>query len=351
MRAVWLVLVLLGAASAQGDLPSRADDTLRVLQFNLWQEGTSVPGGFEQIVDVIAASDADLVTLSEVRNYEGRDLHARLIAALADEGEAYYGRFVAGDVGLLSRWPIEHAEPVSDDVTSVIAYHLRHPRAGRLVVAVAHLDYTHYAVYLPRGYDGVTWQMIDDDGDGEPDPVTAVDAVLTMDAGSTRDESHAAFLAYAARDELADVPVIYAGDYNEGSHLDWTDATAELFDHHGVVIAWPNSVALAEAGFVDAWRQVHPDPVRYHGATWPSSTSAGESTAWIPKADERDRIDVVFHNGVGLAARAAWIVGPRSYWVRGELVEPDTDARFALSDLPWPSDHKGVLVDFELTAP
>ena len=29
-----------------------------------------------------------------------------------------------------------------------------------VVVYSAHLDYTHYACYLPRGYSGVTWKNL-----------------------------------------------------------------------------------------------------------------------------------------------------------------------------------------------
>ena len=36
----------------------------RVLQFNIWQEGTVVKGGFEAIADEIIANKADIVTFS-----------------------------------------------------------------------------------------------------------------------------------------------------------------------------------------------------------------------------------------------------------------------------------------------
>ena len=42
-----------------------------VLQWNIWQEGTMVPGGYDAIVDEIARLQPDFVTFSEVRNYDG----------------------------------------------------------------------------------------------------------------------------------------------------------------------------------------------------------------------------------------------------------------------------------------
>lgn len=40
-----------------------------VLQWNIWQEGTMVKGGYEAIVNEIVRLKPDFVTLSEVRNY------------------------------------------------------------------------------------------------------------------------------------------------------------------------------------------------------------------------------------------------------------------------------------------
>ena len=48
----------------------------------------------------------------------------------------------------------------------------------------------------------------------------------------------------------------------------------------------------------------------------------------------------------GVKASRAWIVGSPQYYVYNELAEPKTSDSFALAKMPWPSDHKGVLVDF-----
>ena len=40
-----------------------------MLQFNIWQEGTTIPGGFDAIADEIARLEPDFIMLSEVRNY------------------------------------------------------------------------------------------------------------------------------------------------------------------------------------------------------------------------------------------------------------------------------------------
>ncbi len=331
--------------------PDKVADALRIIQFNIWQEGTSVPGGFEKIADVIAASNADVVALSEVRNYNAKDLHERLITALEERGRTYFGEFAGGDVGLLSRWPIQRAEAVADqtqnDHGSIIAYHLVGPNDQKLVVCTAHLDYLNYAIYLPRGYDGNSFKIIDPDGDGKPNPVMELDALHKMDMASQRDEAVASFLRYASQLPPS-TPILLAGDFNEGSHFDWTAATKDLFSHNGVVIEWKNSKRLSEAGMSDAWRWLYPNPVSHPGATWPAPAWQRGSTSWAPLVDERDRIDFIYHNGKGVTPIAAWLVGPSSFWVHNQLTPSGFADPLAMTDHPWPSDHKALMLDFTL---
>ena len=63
-----LLLQLLLPYGLQAHPPAK-EKTIRVLQFNIWQEGTVVEGGFQAVVDEIIRTGADLVCLSEVRNY------------------------------------------------------------------------------------------------------------------------------------------------------------------------------------------------------------------------------------------------------------------------------------------
>ena len=67
----------LPVALSADDKPAR---TLRVLQLNVWQEGTSVPAGVEKIAEAIVQSRADVVAFSEVRNYRGEDWHGKILA-------------------------------------------------------------------------------------------------------------------------------------------------------------------------------------------------------------------------------------------------------------------------------
>ncbi len=118
-------------------------------------------------------------------------------------------------------------------------------------------------------------------------------------------------------------PVILAGDFNEPSHLDWTPAAAAA----GVrahAVDWPTTRLFADAGLLDAYRALYPDPIARPGHTW---------TPRPDSVEVHDRIDLVMASPALRPVEAA---------VLGET-GPMSDV--ALD--PWPSDHRAVRVLFE----
>jgi endonuclease/exonuclease/phosphatase family metal-dependent hydrolase len=327
---------------------------VRVLGFNVWQEGTSVSGGLEMIADVIIQSRADVVAFSEVRNYKGEDWHKKIVDALnAKSPESNFsGKFVGGDVGLISRFPVGSTESIFDETKaqtgSIMAYRIRMHGGLEITVCSAHLDYKHYALNWVRGYAGGDpgWAMLDADKDGEPDRISDADRIMAFNRKSRRDAAIAAFLAFSKTETAAGRAVIFAGDFNEASHLDWTEKAKDFAGHYGAVLAWDNSIALEKAGFRDAYRVVYPEEVKNPGFSWPATAFGKKTTSWAPKSDERDRIDFIYYADGGLKPTGAWIVGPRTCFIGERVVEDPGEDRYLASDLPWPSDHKGVLVEF-----
>ncbi len=334
--------------AADASAAPSASRELRVLQLNIWHDASAVPGGFEALVDQIIATDAHIVSLCEVSNHDGVTCD-RLVEALGCRGQKWYGASgscsgVQGtDVCVVSRYPIVECRNGLATISGGVDTKVRIDVDGcDVVIYPAHLDYTHYACYLPRGYDGVTWKRLET-------PVADTEAIVRMNRGSTRDEAIRAFLAEASG-EKADL-VLLAGDFNEPSHLDWTDATRSLWDHGGCIVPWDCSVLLYGGGFRDAYRAVHPDPVTHPGFTYPSDNAAKEprDLTWAPEADERDRIDFVYYlAGGAFRPRRAAVVGPRSSIVRCGRAEERSRDKFVepAGDGTWPTDHKGVLVTF-----
>lgn len=318
---------------------------ITVMQFNVWQEGTSVEGGFEAMADEIAALSPDIVMLSEVRNYHDTRFCDRIVKALADRGVTYHS-FYSYDTGLLSRTEITDSVtifPCVDDHGSV--YKLVTEIDGNRVAAyTAHLDYLNDTYYEVRGYDGCNWK--------EMEPITDVEELTRRNLLSRRDEGAQAIVDDVALERQKGSLIFLGGDLNEPSGLDWTEATAQTADHRGVVIDWPSVKILHDGGLVDAYRAVYPDPVTHPGYTYPSSnpTVAVNRLSWAMKADERDRIDYIFFvPDPRLEIETAWIAGPQDDIIRGERVATEWGKRDITPPIAvWPSDHRAVVARFRL---
>jgi exonuclease III len=339
LKPVLLIIACFLLFSGKG----RAEEIrLSVLQLNIWQEGTMVPGGYQAIVAEIAAIDPDFVTLSEVRNYKDTRLCDRLLASLAAKGKKYYSFFSQGS-GLLSRYPISDSSVIFSD-NGEICKLIARVHGREVAVYSAHLDYLNYAVYLPRGYDGVTWKKM-------ATSCTNLDTIMASNLASKRDEGIAAFLKAAEQDIKANRLVFLGGDFNEASHLDWTAATKNKFDHHGMIVPWTCSVMLRDKGYKDSYRVIYPSPEKNPGFTFPADNKAVEvkKLAWAPDADERERIDFVyFFPDKKLSLQKSIVVGPAGSIVRNQREKETGSDHFLTPVGTWPTDHKGVLSIFKM---
>jgi len=86
------------------------------------------------------------------------------------------------------------------------------------------------------------------------------------------------------------VPVIMMGDFNSGSHLDWTEDTKQI--HYNYKIRWPVSIEMEKAGFNDSFRELHVDPLADPGYTWTPRAATSSD-----KYGLRDRIDYIYYKG------------------------------------------------------
>lgn len=313
-----------------------------VLQWNIWQEGTMVPDGYEAIVNEIARLQPDFITLSEVRNYEDIHFNERIVASLKEKGLKYYS-FFSYDSGLLSKHPITDTltiYPENNDHGSI--YKLNSIVGGcKVSIYTAHLDYLNCAYYNIRGYDGSHWEEIP--------PLLSVEEVLKINEASQRDDAITAFIEAAKKDIAQGYNVIIGGDFNEPSHRDWIEENKHLYDHNGMVVPWTVTTLCEQNGFIDAYRHIYPNPVTHPGFTFPSDNPLVEidKLAWAPKADERERIDFVFYQGGNINVKKATIFGPKTSIVRGHRAEETSDDNFILPLNIWPTDHKGVFITFE----
>jgi endonuclease/exonuclease/phosphatase family metal-dependent hydrolase len=289
----------------------RADDaeSLRVMTFNIWVGGEYSGQPPAQTAKVIQSARADVVGVQESHGEkcDGKSHNgARTIADLLgwhyfDQGDE--------DTAILSRYPIVA------NTTKRYGAALELPSGRRVWLFNVHFAHTPYQPY----------QLLCIPYNDAPFIKTAEEAVAA--ARMARGKQVAALLAEIDGVRGDGAPILITGDFNEPSALDWTDSVAQA-KRCPISILWPTTTALLEAGFVDAYRQTHPDPLESPGYTWSPLTAESDP------GDRHDRIDFVF------VAHDAGIV--KSVEVVGESPE-----RADIVVSPYPSDHRAVVATIE----
>lgn len=298
-----IVLGVVFSAAADGAEPEQ--ETVRVMSFNLWNGGDAGKQPLDQTIAVIEKSQADIVGLQETAGH-ARDGGSRPDRA-AEVGWHYVDQ--GERTGIISRFKIVATTPKKWGAR------LELPSGRQLYVFNAHLAASPYQPYQLLGipYEGGAFLKT------EREAVRAAQGARGGQVARLLDEVKAI---------LPDaLPVLITGDFNEPSHRDWTPAAAKA-NLCPLAVAWPATQAIEAAGFLDAYRRVHPDPTKQRGLTWTPTTSSDD-----PK-DRHDRIDFVFAAGVA-KIRSAVIVGEASEFA--DIVVT-----------PYPSDHRAVVAEVEL---
>ncbi|MED5585520.1 MAG: endonuclease/exonuclease/phosphatase family protein [Verrucomicrobiota bacterium] len=268
---------------------------LKVLAFNIWVGTDNVSDGYNKGLDSILISDADIVAVCENRGRAGEWAN--------DLG--WHAYELGGDNAVLSRYPITATFTAGATAGSTV-------RISDSPLREVHFWSCHLSAYPYGPYD------IRDTNGSDAARITAG---LAAESNSGRLSQVRNVLSRAASQLAAadTVPVFLLGDFNCPSHLDWTPATAAAGQHFGLVVDWPVTRATENAGMIDAYRVIHPDPVIQPGDTWTP----------IDPADVQDRIDMVHFKGAPLS-----VVDCRVFTT--------------IAQDRWPSDHAGTLAEFSL---
>ncbi len=306
--AWWGLLPCLFWGSVSGAAP--APDVVRVLSFNLWHGGDAGKQPLEQTVAVIRESQADVVGLQETTGIAPDDQPRPDRAAEIAERLGWHYVDQGSRTGILSRFPAVAVTPQKSGVK------LQLPSGQQLYVFNVHFAASPYQPYqlLQIPYGGAGFLKTADE---------AVQAAI-----AARGAQVERLLSEVKAVLPEGLPMFVTGDFNEPSYLDWTAdvASAKLCPK---AVDWPSTRAVAASGFVDTYRQIHPDPVRQRGLTWTPTTKPDD-----PK-DRHDRIDFVFLSEGRGKVRSVRIVG-----------ESQETADLVVS--PYPSDHRAVVAEVEL---
>lgn len=293
--------------------PAPADPTqppeLRILSWNLWENGTNVKDYQRKQIRIIEAANADILGLQEtIPNYA------------TDLGQAlgWYHWQSKSSVGIISRYPIAEVYGEVDNT-----------RAGGVRIDIDQDHHVNLWTIHTTAYPYGPYEFVFDHL--TPDQVRANETKIGRVTEITQALDH----IQDQVDNADSTPVIFTGDFNTPSHLDWVDSTRD--SHGGVAFEWPTSKVLTDRGFVDSYRSLHPDPATDPGNTWSPVTPYHEGSTG-PK-EPQDRVDFVYHKGKTLQ-----IVDSDVFLIGRRHAIPD------VADNDWTSDHAAVLTHYRFTS-
>ncbi|MGE7435312.1 endonuclease/exonuclease/phosphatase family protein [Kitasatospora sp. NPDC001175] len=272
---------------------------LKVASWNLWDAGTHSTDALEKQLRVILTQGLDVLSLQETAGTSAK--------ALAD-ALGWYSYQSAGSVGILSRYPLTAVTGTTAALPAA-AVTVQPPGRRGVRLWAAHLDEDDYGPYAVQ--DGRSAAQVE-----------------AAEAASARGLQAKALAAAVHADVKAGHPVVLAADLSSPSHLDWTATTAAA--HSGVgPLKWPVTVALQEAGLIDAYRRAHRDPAASPGNTWsPTRRTRGS------RPEPQDRIDQVQYAG------PLTLVEAHTLAVGWPQAEPNATAN------EWPSDTAAAVATF-----
>ena len=286
---------------AENEKPGE-ESIVRVMTYNACRGGTYQGQPLSQSAKMIQMAQADIVGLQEIG--ENVPKLAKLL------GWNHCGPF-------LTRYEIvEEIKGIS-----------RRPSDGMKVKLPSGQEAYVFNLHLPHG-PFQPYQLLGLTAGYRVYPKIDTEAEAIAGAKKTRGRFITRLFKRIAALSDKEAPIFVVGDFNEPSHLDWTEAAAKA-GRHPMKVEFPNSLTMAQAGFVDAYRTVYPDEMEKPGFTWTP----------LKKADDpeihHDRIDYVYYKGKGVKVTDAKVIG-----------ESKENADIVVS--PYPSDHRAVVATFTL---
>jgi sialidase-1 len=315
--------ILAGEKTGDGELPAwlpapaglttdvaATTDTVRVMTYNLWIGGESGGQPLTQSALVIQAAQADIVGIQESSGEQRADKSRPDNAAEIARMLGWHHVDQGGGRAVLSRFPITGLTPGRQGAIVPL------PSGRPLYVFNVHLPASPYQPYqllrIPYG----------------DAPFLDTPEELVAAAHAARSAGVTALLQELSPRIKAGDAVVLTGDFNEPSHQDWIPAAVEA-GLAPLAVPYPTTRRILEAGMVDAYRSLYPNPVSHPGWTWTPITSESDPN------DRHDRIDMIF-TGPGIVTASASIVGERAE--RAEIVVR-----------PYPSDHRALVAEISVS--
>lgn len=261
--------------------------SINLMEFNIFHGGHELGEqvGVNRVVEVIKESGADIIGMLETYG-SGAEIADAL-------GYHFYLR--SSNLSIMSKFPIEQTWDIFQPFNCSAA-----------TIRISQTQTINYVNLW------LNWQPLTDAQVKAKMPVEEMEA---QELPTRYRELNEILKGMKPMFDQKDVPVIVSGDFNSGSHLDWTDEARHLFE--GYAMRWPTSVLMQEKGFKDSYRELHPDPVKDPCLTWST----------MSKLDIQYRIDFIYYQGKKIKA------------VTSEMIDKHP--------VRFPSDHAAMITTFK----
>lgn len=307
LASITLIILLLSIFTSCSN--QEKEHPLTVLSWNVWHAGHSKTYGqkaCDGVIGILKKSQADVILMVETYG----------AAPMIADSLGYDHYLISSNLCIFSRYPIVKKYTFPDVIDTF--------NFGGVEIDVNGTPvrlFDTWIHYLPD------MRLVPTDKSEEE--------ILAWDDAGTRDEEIRKILG-ALKPLIAEsdsIPIIMGGDFNSHSHLDWTEATKDMYNHGGAVVNWTVSKEMEAANFKDSFREINPDPVKNIGTTWLTDADSLETV------NRQDRIDFIYYQGKTIQALESQCYDN----ILGETFS------FKGDDFFYASDHGFVLTTFKIT--
>lgn len=215
------------------------DEQFTVMTWNLWNGGT-FDGRFvgpQRIVELIKQANPDIILLQQAGQ-------AGTFIAEALKYKLYQR---SKNLCVLSRFPVVNAHNIFQPETIGCIQLSLDEEKSVIVCPVQLSESPDISDYIQSG-------------------VANVDSILHWESATRGKESQ--FLLSELNHHIKNtnkIPIIIGGDFNCGSHLDWTEKNAR--HNYGLSIPFPTSIDFEKHKLIDSYRAIFTDETKHFGYT------------------------------------------------------------------------------------
>ena len=302
-------------AAEQAASPPPASERVRLLTFNICHSAALAKHtrGLAEVASVIAESDCHVCAIQEadgsccatcakngVKERNKSEIMSRLLELLKIESPGQWGQgTVCGKACILSRLPITSSAAISAPGHGKIhgSAWIETPSRRQILIYNVHMNWPKFL------------------GDSMRDAGGKKSLEMLVDEWQGRGPEIRALLKDWSERHVKGSATVVMGDMNTLSHLD--DSS---LDSHSA--PFPLTALMADSGFTDAYRRLHPDPVASPGHTY---------AVHLPQYNYTGEVD----------GRLDYIM------LHGDSISPSSLQ--VIHREPWPSDHRALLVEVRIT--